>query len=713
MANGKIEIDTSINTDGIDKGVKKIDTSLKTIAKGGATFAAVTSAVKLTTKAIKDTTEAYKVQAKAETQLEQAARNNPYLSRSSVQQLKNYASELQSISTIGDEQLLPFMAQLAASGRTQTEIQNIMKAALDVSASGMMSLDSAVSALNGTFNGNIGLLGRQIGELKGLTEEELKSGKAVDIIKNKFGGMAEEVAKATGSSEQLKNAFGDLKEEIGVSFEKNLSPMRRFFTELITGWTNAKKARREYNEAVESDNKTVNQWNILIKAEQVELAKYEAKLKRTQALLQMNDKELKNTTEYDEFLNTLEGSTSGNPLLDFKNKNIELEKEYAHSVDYSNVRLQNYNNSKKDAAEWEQKAIEDAQKKAEAEKAEAEEKARLLKLEEEQKNIEEERENFIKANQKDLETRLKQMEIEAELTGKKVEDQDKLNVLMDSYISLVTGSDLVDENNPFSKKRYEELVAFINGMEKLNETTTNWVKILDETNNYLNEAHSITKDANALFLGSLEDDTKEQIAELSEMYTKGLISYEEYCDKRKDITRKSAQEEYKLKMYEWTSSLLVATANVAQGVSKAIAENGYPQGAILGALAAAAGAVQIATITANKPKPPQFANGGYVGGNSTRGDKVHALVNSGELILNTREQAVISSLIGRGGKESGAVVNMPVTIENNTGANVSTELNAKGLTVIIDDIVNSSMASGKYNNSMDIARARSNGASYF
>lgn len=207
MANGKIEIDTSINTDGIDKGVKKIDTSLKTIAKGGATFAAVTSAVKLTTKAIKDTTEAYKVQAKAETQLEQAARNNPYLSRSSVQQLKNYASELQSISTIGDEQLLPFMAQLAASGRTQTEIQNIMKAALDVSASGMMSLDSAVSALNGTFNGNIGLLGRQIGELKGLTEEELKSGKAVDIIKNKFGGMAEEVAKATGSSEQLKKRF--------------------------------------------------------------------------------------------------------------------------------------------------------------------------------------------------------------------------------------------------------------------------------------------------------------------------------------------------------------------------------------------------------------------------------------------------------------------------------------------------------------------------
>lgn len=211
------------------------------------------TAIKKANEAIKETTELYRVQATAEKQLEVAARNNPYLDDGSVMQLKNYASQLQRISTVGDEQLLPMMAQLASAGRTQEEIQNIMSAALDVSASGMMSLDSAVSALNKTFSGSTGQLGNQIAELKGLTKEELESGKAIDIVAQKFKGMSEETARATGSTEQLKNAMSDYKEEVGATFEKKLAPMRRFFTELIQGWADAKKAKRLYEEATEQN----------------------------------------------------------------------------------------------------------------------------------------------------------------------------------------------------------------------------------------------------------------------------------------------------------------------------------------------------------------------------------------------------------------------------------------------------------------------------
>ena len=120
--------------------------------------------------------------------------------------MKNYASELQKISTVGDEELIPMMAQLAAAGRTQEEIQSIMSAALDVSASGMMSLDSAVTALNKTYSGSVGLLGNQISGLKGLTAEQLKNGKAVEVVAERFKGISEETSKATGTSEQLKNA---------------------------------------------------------------------------------------------------------------------------------------------------------------------------------------------------------------------------------------------------------------------------------------------------------------------------------------------------------------------------------------------------------------------------------------------------------------------------------------------------------------------------
>ena len=65
----------------------------------------------------------------------------------------------------------------------------------------------------------------------------------------------------------------------------------------------------------------------------------------------------------------------------------------------------------------------------------------------------------------------------------------------------------------------------------------------------------------------------------------------------------------------------------------------------------------------------------------------------------------------RGG---GAVVNMPVTIENNASdaVSASAELDQNGLTVIVNKIVNAQMAAGRYNQSMDIAQSRRRGVDY-
>lgn len=133
-------------------------------------------------KAINDLSQAAQKQIKAEKQLETAAKNNPYLNKSSVAQLKEYAAGLQKIGTVGDEELLPLMARLASAGRTQAEIQDIMSAALDVSASGAMSMESAVKNLNKTYSGLSGELGESIPQVKTLTKEQLKNGDAVKVI---------------------------------------------------------------------------------------------------------------------------------------------------------------------------------------------------------------------------------------------------------------------------------------------------------------------------------------------------------------------------------------------------------------------------------------------------------------------------------------------------------------------------------------------------
>lgn len=52
---------------------------------------------------------------------------------------------------------------------------------------------------------------------------------------------------------------------------------------------------------------------------------------------------------------------------------------------------------------------------------------------------------------------------------------------------------------------------------------------------------------------------------------------------------------------------------------------------------------------ADKMKKKKFAEGGIVGGTSYSGDKLFAMVNSGEMILNKRQQGNLANMIGGGG----------------------------------------------------------------
>lgn len=257
---GSIRIDTKIDEAGLDKGLASVTKKLKSGAKGsdafvgslakvGITGAAASLALKKAVDVVDDLTAAYKTQYRAETQLEQAAKNNPYLNDLAVQQLKDYAGQMQQLAGVGDEALLPFMAQLAAAGRTQEQIQEILRVSLDVAASGSMSLDSAVKSLNKTYGGLAGELGETVPELRSLTQEQLRQGGAVKLLSDRYKGMAAEVTKNVGTADQLANAFGDLKEQLGKPFEQGLAPMRGFFTGIVTGWTESLKKLGEYKKA--------------------------------------------------------------------------------------------------------------------------------------------------------------------------------------------------------------------------------------------------------------------------------------------------------------------------------------------------------------------------------------------------------------------------------------------------------------------------------
>lgn len=760
-------------------GLSRLNGSITNVAKSfgavGAAVGVAVAAIKKANAVIKETSDLYKVQATAEKQLEVAAKNNPYLNDTSVVQLKAYASELQEVSTVGDEQLLPMMAQLAAAGRTQAEIQDIMSAALDVSASGMMSLDSAVTALNKTYSGTAGQLGNQITAIKSLTKEELQSGKAVEIIAQQFKGMAKDTAELTGSSEQLKNAIGDYKELLGETFEGAFAPMRRWFTEVIKKHTDAKKAAREHRKAVrniydeegeikadakESDLYTV--WQNL-KKETDEARQALIDYKKEQGFDGSN-MELWDQFTIEETLKVQRLQTEANKAQSAYRKVVEertkaeekarqeaeAQEEIARQVAEENSRLERREKLRKDYAD----SLENVEKQIAARRALGEE---ISEEEENQLLLNAATAAYIKMysdpafdrsltksgmwageqEQRDYIAQLSERAKASTELAKLKQDADKIKEEAqktlfgkDTSLSEQIGFE-INALDEYMKKLDETGEAYAQLAEKKNELAVlqtevqkreleeqakaaeqKVAEITDVIASYVDRFAEITNGITALVRMNNEEETEAAITELSEQYTNGIIDYEEYCEKKKQLNKKAAQEEYKVKMWEWTASFLQATANIAQGVSKALAEGGPYAGPILAALIAASGAVQIASIVANKPKPPSFATGGIVQGNSYSGDRVQANVNSGEVILNAQQQRNLWDMANsRGG---GAVVNMPVTIQNNASDSVSAsaELSTNGLTVLINKVVNSQMALGKYNQSMDIAQSRRHGVEY-
>ena len=759
--------------------LSRLNDSIKNAGKSfgavGVAAGAAVAVMKKVNAAIKETTDLYKVQATAERQLEVAAKNNPYLNETSVVQLKAYASELQSISTVGDEQLLPMMAQLAAAGRTQTEIQDIMSAALDVSASGMMSLDAAVTALNKTYSGNAGQLGNQITAIKALTKEELQSGKAVEIIAQQFKGMAKETAELTGTSEQLKNAIGDYKELLGETFEGAFAPMRKWFTEVIKKHTDAKKAAREHKKAVKevyddegnikddaSESALYTVWQNLKKEvdeARQSLIDYKKEQGFDSSNFEMWDQYTKDETAKVQRLQTEanKAQSAYRKVVEARvqaeetaRKEAEAQAEIARQVEEENNRLERREKLRKEYSD----SIENVEKQIAARRALGEE---ISEEEENQLLLNAATAAYIKMYSDPAFDRAQtksgmwageqeQRDQIAELSAKAKMQQEVAKLKTDAEkIAEEASKYLGEDSTKLSEQIGNEITVLENYMQTLDETGEVYAKLTEKKNQlaelqtevqkreleeqaqaaknkvaeiseviagYIDRFADITNSITALVRKNNEEETDEAMTALSEQYTKGIISYEEYCEQKKALDKKAAQEEYKLKMWEWTASLLQATANIAMGVSKALAEGGPYAGPILAALIGASGALQIATITANRPKNPSFATGGIVPGNSYSGDRVTANVNSGEMILNSQQQKNLWDMANSRG--AGAVVNMPVTIENNASDAVraSAELSSDGLVVMINKIVNAQMAAGKYNQSMDIAQSRRRGVEY-
>lgn len=446
---GSININTKVDTRGLDKGLndvnKKVGQTQKTInsgsksvdkfntvlneasgsaggfasklqniaSSGGVTVAAITAAITATkayAKAIKNTAEAYKVQEKAETALTTAAMNNPYIDGEAIDGLKDFASQLQANSDIGDEVTLRYEAQLVAAGRTQEQIQDILQASADIAASGAMSFESAVRNLSKTYGGLSGELGESIPQIKELTFEQLKNGEAVKVVASQYSGFAK---KLKDSSIAAQNVAGDFKEAIGELTKPTVEKWDNFWSGFYTKGTEAVKW---LNQKLSNLNKDLHEHEYLNDINAVYINKETgketsgAKYKSTEWLNEMQtyleEKEAKKALNSEE-----------QTALLLINEELRVRKNIAAE-------------EKKQAGAGSGTSSTDAKT---ADDYEAESNTAL------QENI-------------------KSLEVEAKAKGESVDAQDLYNVYLQSYIDLLTKTEgKIQEGYPVEQKRLQQL----------------------------------------------------------------------------------------------------------------------------------------------------------------------------------------------------------------------------------------------------------------
>ena len=814
MADGEVKIDTKLDTDGLNEGLKDLKVKLnnlgveteketkkekdfnkeldktadaaekagkkveknskksknlgeilKTVKEkiNGTTIAgiAAAAAIKKTVDALNECEAAYKVQLKAEMALQTAAKNNPYLNDESVYNLRNFASELQSMTNIGDEQSLQVMAQLAAMGRTEEQIQAIMKAAADMSAVTGNSIENIAVQLNKTYSGLAGELGEANSAIRGLSKEELEAGKAIDIIAKQYNGQAAAMADNTV---QLANAWGDFKENIGRGWSKVTAPVKQFFLEVLnnineaTAKTNAlKDAKGKRNDGTATAAET----KILLDDAQKQIENTQKEINATIELLNNEEKLAEKIREARGYISK----------ATFQKSLSDLQKRYEEQIGTVNQLNKEY----EALSESEKKAADAA-----AAQATAEERAAALRERDKQAT------EYINANNKALQEQIKAMQLKADVTGEEIDAGEMYNAYMQSYIDLITKSNgLVTENNTAAKNRLatlqewaqkaadaateeerlnaalkaqeeaEKLLQEVKGLKNLSyfdeyakkqeelkqlteEVNNNEVlseqqkadamleideayaqnkkdlfnNITQEVNGYVQQTADIAKEAGDLMLENLQSQTNTELMELDKKYEAGEMSEEEYYEKQKQIQQKAAREEYKIKMFQWTASMLAATANIAEGVSKAIAQGGVA-GIVTGALVAAAGGVQLASIIAAKPTPPNFYKGGVIGGanGATYGsDNTYIHARTGEMILNAHQQRNLWDMInGQGGRGE---TSLDLTVNNTQSNKVDTQFRKEDGAVILDIVdkrVNKGFIDGTFDGGYASMLARQEG----
>jgi cell pole-organizing protein PopZ len=257
----KIEADTSdfkkdvTASETKTKSLGSSSTSAGKMIKAAFSVAAVAGVVafsKAIVSAALEAEDAYQVQEAAIIKLNAALKTTGQYSDDASKDLQDYASELQGITTVGDETTLSLLQISINAGLTADQAKEATTQAVGLSKAFGVDLTAAIKATTNAQQGNYDMLNRYIPAVKNASDESEKAAIAQKSLADAFEIAKAEATTAAGVEEQLKNAIGDTKEIVGSYVSEALTPWRASLVNIVTEINNTMAAQKELSEMIKT-----------------------------------------------------------------------------------------------------------------------------------------------------------------------------------------------------------------------------------------------------------------------------------------------------------------------------------------------------------------------------------------------------------------------------------------------------------------------------
>jgi hypothetical protein len=267
MAN--LEIEIGAVTDGLQKGLQEAESKLQSFSKSaiaiGKTLSLAVTAPLTGLAAVG--LRNFDRQVQAIGQIETALISTGNAAGKTSEQLQKTASELQNISTFGDEEILQKVTSqlLTFTNIAGNAFDRTQKAALDLATRLGGDLQGATIQLGKALNdpvANLSALSRSgiqfSKDQKELINSLVETNRLADAqtiildeLEKQYGGSAEAAAKlGLGPLKQLSNQFGDLLEDVGKIIAEALIPLIEKVSRVITFFQNLSDSTKKVIVAV-------------------------------------------------------------------------------------------------------------------------------------------------------------------------------------------------------------------------------------------------------------------------------------------------------------------------------------------------------------------------------------------------------------------------------------------------------------------------------